>query len=929
MRTTTLRGRAHELAVISARLDAAGAGRHSTILLEGAPGSGKTGLLREVAARAARRGMRVGMATASDQVGHMGPMLAALFDGPLAPLDPAGLVALHDLPEQRHWLFEDLAGQLERAAMDTPLLVCLDDVQWADAATLAALRRLPVRLAGLPIVWLVAYRNGSLRAALRSTRDTLTDAEARRLTLGPLAEAEVVEVVADLVGAPPDPALLQLTERAQGSPFLLVELLRGLVEESLLRVCGDCVSLVEDRLPTRLGEGMRERLSRHSEGARRVASSAVALGRTFSVDQLATMLDVAPSALLDPVEELLAGDLLVETDGALAYQHDLVRESVQGTLPASALRALQRQGVDALLRCGASPVEVASKLAESAEPGDETAVRALAQAARGLAGSDPGTAADLGLQALRLARDDDPLRSVLVVETTVLLHAAGRSAEGKAFADALLHRTLPADQEAEVRLSVANMIGVSPDVRADASRQALTLAELAAPLRARHFASLVHSEVMAGRRRSASELLPAARSAVAAADDGLARFALDLAVGGLAYAGGDFARSLELISAAGGSAAAHREPARWVLARQWRTEVLAVLDRYDESLPVIAESQGRAQRDRQEMGVRLWGMGRGRALLQIGRLADAAAVLEGVLDAAEDGALVGVLDAAALVALGRVAIHTGNRRQLQRCLAMCRTLVDGGTWAIRRYAAWLLALEAMAGGDAAAAHGHLGVVGGVAGLLEQPLLISDVTDEIHLVRFALAVGAAEVVPAVVAAARERQESNPDVASIAGCAMHCRALAMSDREAFAAAVGHFERGPRPLALASALEDAGRAAFAAGAREAAVGHLDRALRLYVDAGAAWDVGRVRGRLTTLGVRRRRLTSVTRPAHGWESLTGSELAVVRLVVGGMTNRETAEHLFLSPHTVNSHVRRSFVKLGVNSRLELARAAAEHDIA
>jgi DNA-binding CsgD family transcriptional regulator len=46
-------------------------------------------------------------------------------------------------------------------------------------------------------------------------------------------------------------------------------------------------------------------------------------------------------------------------------------------------------------------------------------------------------------------------------------------------------------------------------------------------------------------------------------------------------------------------------------------------------------------------------------------------------------------------------------------------------------------------------------------------------------------------------------------------------------------------------------------------------------------------------------------------------------------MTNRETAEHLFLSPHTVNSHVRHAFVKLGIHSRLELAKAAAEHDVA
>jgi DNA-binding CsgD family transcriptional regulator len=59
----------------------------------------------------------------------------------------------------------------------------------------------------------------------------------------------------------------------------------------------------------------------------------------------------------------------------------------------------------------------------------------------------------------------------------------------------------------------------------------------------------------------------------------------------------------------------------------------------------------------------------------------------------------------------------------------------------------------------------------------------------------------------------------------------------------------------------------------------------------------------------------------------MTDSELAVARLVAGGLTNREVAEQLFVSPHTVNSHLRHVFGKLNVNSRVELARLAADHD--
>jgi DNA-binding CsgD family transcriptional regulator len=84
-------------------------------------------------------------------------------------------------------------------------------------------------------------------------------------------------------------------------------------------------------------------------------------------------------------------------------------------------------------------------------------------------------------------------------------------------------------------------------------------------------------------------------------------------------------------------------------------------------------------------------------------------------------------------------------------------------------------------------------------------------------------------------------------------------------------------------------------------------------------------VRRRLRANGVRRRLVTSA-RPDAGWAALTDSELAVVRLIAAGLTNRETAVRLFVSPHTVNSHLRHAFTKLGVNSRLELARVVAAH---
>jgi len=98
--------------------------------------------------------------------------------------------------------------------------------------------------------------------------------------------------------------------------------------------------------------------------------------------------------------------------------------------------------------------------------------------------------------------------------------------------------------------------------------------------------------------------------------------------------------------------------------------------------------------------------------------------------------------------------------------------------------------------------------------------------------------------------------------------------------------------------------------------------------LELGATWDARRVRSRLRELGVRRR-LVAAEPETNGWAALTMSELTVARLVAEGLTNREVAERLFVSPHTVNSHLRHVFSKLGITSRVELARVARDYEIA
>jgi DNA-binding CsgD family transcriptional regulator len=926
--TQPVRGRDIELTALGKHLDQLLSGVGTVVLVAGGAGMGKSRLLAEVAAMARRLPIRVGVGVADpgDSMVQLSALMEALFAGPSPILRRAGLRDAHTSLEQRYWLLQDLEALLERAALETPLLVCLDDLQWADSGTAAALRALPARLATVPVAWVVASRPSQGSPEIRSAIDRLERDGAAKIVLGPLDQAGVAQLAADVLQATPDGALLKMTERAGGSPFLLVELLSGLREEELVRVESGRAELVESRLPHRVTESMRRRLERMSDPARQAVTVAAALGRRFSLSDLAAMLDVPPSGLLVPVEELIHANLLVERDDELCFRHDLIFEAVRTSVPLSLRRALDRQAATVLLAAGALPVEVATQLAASAEPGDEVAITTLLKAAEALGTTDPGAAADLSQRAFELAPRQHPLRGLLVAETAVWLHAAARGEEAKAFADTALRDVLPAAQEAEVRLSIAGMFAISPDVRAETGRQALAIPGLPENLRARHLAFLFHNLQTAGRLEEARAILVEAKTAVQECHDVAGQFVLELAESGLMYADGRFGLALELVEAALRSSLAVSDDTRGHLTRQWRCDVLTALDRLDESLQIATENVTAAQRDRQGWALAVFETGRGRQLLQMGRLPEAAAILEEHFTPDTAHQVVSVLDAAGVSALGRVALHTRDRGLARQAAEIAHVMLDQSVPGVRAHAAWLLASQAMADGDPPGAHRWLCALGEDERMSILPLHPMDVMDEAQLVRIALAVQDHELAVHAVASAQRRSAVNPDVRSLAAAAAHVDGLLRHSQQRLAEAVELFEGGPRPLALASALEDLGAITVKNGDTQHAVNAFSRALELYAHAGAAWDAGRVRGRLRALGVHRR-LVSARRPGRGWAAMTDSELAVARLVAQGLSNREVAERLFVSPHTVSGHLRHVFAKLDVNSRAELTRLAGLHD--
>jgi DNA-binding CsgD family transcriptional regulator len=312
--------------------------------------------------------------------------------------------------------------------------------------------------------------------------------------------------------------------------------------------------------------------------------------------------------------------------------------------------------------------------------------------------------------------------------------------------------------------------------------------------------------------------------------------------------------------------------------------------------------------------------------LQTGNLAGASAAFGHVFDPRGIGPVLNPRHASALVALAYVATRTGDDRAARTLAALARTGLAHGGRAVRRHAAWLLAQQAMATEDAVAARAFLSAVGDSAAIASLPVLMMDAEAAPTLVRIALAAGDGELAHAVASRAADLERRNPRVGSLASAAAHARGLVGQDPAALREAGDLLARGPRVLFRASAIEDLGAELARRGEKESAVDALDQSLRLYARSGATWDASRVRRRLRALGVRRR-LVTPPRQTTGWPSLTDAEVAVVRLVAEALSNREVAQRLFLSPHTVSMHLRHAYLKLGINTRVELTRIALAHD--
>ena len=963
-------GRAAELTLFDRFIAELDGGSSVGVELVGEPGIGKTRLLAELAARADSRGHLVlsGSASELEQDLPFWVFVDAL-DEYLQGLEPGLLDDLEDgvgaelatvfpslsmlakgrdvAPQhERYRSHRAVRALLELLASSRPIVLMLDDLHWCDQASVELLGALLHRPPAAPVLVALAARPRQLGERLSAGLERAYRAGGlTRLELIALTSGEADELLGGVVARD---QVAGLYEESGGNPFYLEQLARTAHRDPTLVFPAQELSVGGVDVPARVMAALTAELALLSPGARRVLEGAAVAGDPFDPDLAAAAAGVAESATIDALDELLALDIVrpTEVPRRFRFRHPLVRRAVYEAAPGGWRLGAHERTAAALAERRAPASARAHHVENAARPGDREAVAVLREAGEAAALRAPASAARWFASALRLLPDAASAteRVELLLARSGALAATGRFSDSHAM---LLESMsiVPADAEADalrVRLVVAcaaveHLLGRQQQA---VSRLERGLAELDDPGSPEGVALMI--ELAAGDMyRAEFDAMRdwAARAADAAAPlDDPALVAGVLGVRAVAGAlSGDIPR-----------ARAHRDEAAELIdtlddeeaARRLDALVhLATAEMYLDQF----EASGRHAERALDIG-RATGQGDlfpltvpalGTALWLQGRMAESADVIDGAVDAArlvdnQQGVGWNLFNRSfAALAAGDIDLALATAEQSIDILKDLDATVLSGWAYMARAAALYEDGEAEPAAD---------------------LLVAEVGGEhLQLIPGGWRAVALELLTRCQLAAGRRPEAERAAAAAAACADEVGLPMAAAMSALAHAALDLDAGDparaagRALGAAALLEGAGATFFAATSRmlagralahagepDAATAELERAAAAFDSFGSSRYRAAAEQELRALGHRiHRRSRPGKTDTTGVASLTARELEIARLVVDRRTNPEIAAALFLSPKTVETHLRNVFHKLGVSSRVEVARAVEHSELA
>jgi len=384
--------------MLSSMLDALGSGRGGALLqIAGEPGIGKTRLLRELCSGARDRGYRVVAGRAAEFEGELPfGMFNDALDDWLMSLDRGSLEALAgglvaelavvlrafegvaagralELQEERYRAHRALRLLLSAIARDAPVVVVLDDVQWADPVSVELLCHLLAHPPRGAVLLALGFRPSQVSAKLAATlAAALRDHDGRRLDLGPLSRAAASELVGSATTSSSDHE--RLYHASGGNPFFLLQLARAGHIAARRPVAGGPVG--EDVVPSAVGAALASELSSLSAPSLVLLQGAAVTGDPFDALTAAAAAGIADADVLDLLDELLRFGLIYRTGAGreYAFRHPIVRATVY-ELTASGWRAHAHARVAEVLAAReASAAARAPHVERSAMRGDPDAI---------------------------------------------------------------------------------------------------------------------------------------------------------------------------------------------------------------------------------------------------------------------------------------------------------------------------------------------------------------------------------------------------------------------------------------------------------------------------------------------------------------------------------------------------------------------------